>query len=270
MKRACWQSKEIHFYKLSESGCAHQARPLSGMEGRLVLSAKCFGMEGKMRKLILDINSPLWRFMGFLGDLVCVNLLFLLTAVPVVTAGASVTAMNAVFFKLREKKDNGLVRDYFRAFAGNFWKSTVIWLLYLVFLAVCVLNFNAVFNTAFPQKKAVMVLLGAVIFLLSAAVLYSLAMLARFDNDLKDTVSKAFVISILCFPYTIVMMLLMGAGFLISIESLLHLLYAFAFWFLIGFGLVGYLCSGLFLRAFRRFTRREDLEDVMPGEQEEQ
>ena len=55
-----------------------------------------------MRKLILDINSPLWRFMGFLGDLVCVNLLFLLTAVPVVTAGASVTAMNAVFFKLRE------------------------------------------------------------------------------------------------------------------------------------------------------------------------
>ncbi len=166
-----------------------------------------------MRKLILDINSPLWRFMGFLGDLVCVNLLFLLTSVPVVTAGASVTAMNAVFFKLREKKDNGLVRDYFRAFAGNFWKSTVIWLLYLVFLAVCVLNFNAVFNTAFPQKKAVMVLLGAVIFLLSAAVLYSLAMLARFDNDLKDTVSKAFVISILCFPYTIVMMLLMGAGF---------------------------------------------------------
>ena len=83
-----------------------------------------------MRKLILDINSPLWRFMGFLGDLVCVNLLFLLTAVPVVTAGASVTAMNAVFFKLREKKDNGLVRDYFRAFAGNFWKSTVIWLLW--------------------------------------------------------------------------------------------------------------------------------------------
>ncbi len=42
----------------------------------------------------------------------------------------------------------------------------------------------------------------------------------------------------------------------------LHLLYAFAFWFLIGFGLVGYLCSGLFLRAFRRFTRREDLEDT--------
>ena len=101
-----------------------------------------------------------------------------------------------------------------------------------------------------------MILLGAVIFLLSATVLYSLAMLARFDNDLKDTVSKAFVISMLCFPYTIVMLLLMGVGFLISIESLLYLLYAFAFWFLIGFGLVGYLCSGLFLRAFRRFTRR--------------
>ena len=82
-------------------------------------------------------------------------------------------------------------------------------------------------------------------------------MLARFDNDLKDTVSKAFVISMLCFPYTIVMLLLMGVGFLISIESLLHLLYAFAFWFLIGFGLVGYLCSGLFLRAFRRFTSIE-------------
>lgn len=223
-----------------------------------------------MRKMIFDINSPLWRFMGFLGDLVCVNLLFLLTSVPVITLGASITAMNDVFFKLREKRDNGLVRDYFRAFAGNFGKSTVIWLLYLVFLAGCVLNFNAVFHTDLPQKKVIMIILGAVIFLLSTTVMYSLAMFARFDNDLKDTVSKAFVISILCFPYTVLMTLLLGVSFLISIENLLYLLYAFAFWFLIGFGLVGYLCSRLFLRAFRRFTRQEDLMALMPEEEEEQ
>lgn len=208
--------------------------------------------------------------MGFLGDLVCVNFLFLLTSVPVVTIGASVTAMNSVFFKLREKRENGLVRDYFCAFAENFRKSTVIWLLYLVFLVGCVLNFNAIFNTDLPQRKVTMIILGAVIFLLSMTVMYSLAMFARFDNNLRDTVSKAFVISILCFPYTVVMALLMGISFLISIESLLYLLYAFAFWFLIGFGLIGYLCSRLFLQAFRRFTRQEDLMAFMPEEEEKQ
>lgn len=220
-----------------------------------------------MRKIIFDINSPLWRFMGFLGDLVCVNLLFILTSVPVITIGASITAMNSVFFKLREKRDNGLVRDYLRAFAGNFKKSTIIWLMFLVFLAVCVLNFNAVFNTGIPQKKVILIVLGAVIFLLSTTLMYSLAMLARFENDLKDTVAKAFLIGMMCFPYTVVMVLLIGIGFLISIESLMHLLYAFAFWFLIGFGLVGYICSRLFLRAFRRFTLKEDLRE-MEGEEE--
>lgn len=212
-----------------------------------------------MRKLIFDINSPLWRFMGFLGDLVCVNLLFLLTSVPVVTIGASVTAMNSVFFKLKEKRDNGLIKDYLRAFAENFGKSTVIWMLFLIFLAGCVLNFNAVFNTNIPQKKTIMIILGAVMFLVSTTVLYSLAMLARFENGLKDTVAKAFVISMMCFPYTVAMALLLGISFLISIESLLYLLYAFAFWFLIGFGLIGYLCSMLFLRAFRRFTPEEEI-----------
>lgn len=220
-----------------------------------------------MRKIIFDINSPLWRFLGFLGDLVCVNLLFILTSVPVVTIGASVTAMNSVFFRLREKRDNGLVRDYFRAFVDNFRKSTAIWLLFLVFLAGCFLNFNAVFNTGIPQKKVIMILLGAVLFLLSTTVMYSLAMLARFDNDLKDTVAKAFLIGMMCFPYTVVMVLLAGISFLISIESLIHLLYAFAFWFLIGFGLVGYICSRLFLRAFRRFTLKEDLRRI-EGEEE--
>lgn len=95
-----------------------------------------------MRKFIFDINSPLWRFMGFLGDLVCINLLFIATSVPVVTIGASVTAMNSVCYKLKEKRDNGLVRDYLRAFVENFKKSTVLWILFLVFLAGCVLNLD--------------------------------------------------------------------------------------------------------------------------------
>lgn len=224
--------------------------------------------EVEMRKFILDINSPLWRFMGFMGDLVCVNLLFLLTSVPVITIGASITAMHSVFFRLREKRDNGLIRDYFRAFAGNFRKSTIVWILYLVFLAGCVLNFNAVFHTDIPQKKMIMILLGAVIFLLTMTVMYSLAMFARFDNDLKDTVTRAFLIGMLCLPYTVAMILLTGVCFLISIANLLYLLYAVAFWFLIGFGLTGYLCSRLYLRAFRRFTSQEDLRKILPEEEE--
>lgn len=222
-----------------------------------------------MRKFIFDINSPLWRFMGFLGDLVCINLLFIATSVPVVTIGASVTAMNSVCYKLKEKRDNGLVRDYLRAFVENFKKSTVLWILFLVFLAGCVLNFNVVFNTDIPQKKVIMILLGAVIFLLSTTVMYSLAMLARFDNSLKDTVVKAFLIGMMSFPYTVVIVLMAVIGFLISIESLVHLLYAFAFWFLIGFGLFGYICSRLFLRAFRRFTRKEELPEVSEIQEED-
>ena len=42
---------------------------------------------------LFNYDNPVWRFIGKLGDLVLLNLLWLICCIPVFTAGAATTAV---------------------------------------------------------------------------------------------------------------------------------------------------------------------------------
>lgn len=203
----------------------------------------------------------------FVGDLAALNLLFIVTSLPVVTIGASVTAMDSVFFKRKEKRTDDVKKEYLRDFKANFKNSTIIWLIFLVFVITCGLNFIYITNTDPANRNQLLIVLGAVLAVMLMTVLYSFALLARFDNDWLTTVAKAFVIGVMSLPYTIVIFLILTAFVIASIQSYASIIGAVAIWALIGFALVGNLCCMMFYRAFRRFTRKEDLpEDTIDEE----
>jgi uncharacterized membrane protein YesL len=211
-------------------------------------------------KFKFDIDSKLWKFFDHVGDLVLLNLVFMLTSLPVFTTGASITAMDSVLFKIKEKRTDSPCKEYFNDFKANFKNSTIIWLGFLMFLFACILNFNLITNTNPDNRGVILVVLGAVFAVLFMTVLYSFAMLARFDNDLLTTISKAFAISIMSFPCTLSIFLVITAAFVVGIQTYLTLLVAASIWLIIGFALLGYFCCTMFYRAFRRFTWKEDLE----------
>ncbi len=210
-------------------------------------------------RLFFNIDSPIWRVMGFIGDLVILNLLFILTSLPVFTIGASITALTSVEFRMIEKRTDFVARDYFRAFKENFKNSTVIWLVYAAFLAVCVLNFNLVYNTDPANRNIIMIILGIALFFVTMTAMYSLAMQARFVNNLADTVVKAFMIGLSGWPYTIVMLLLMIVSAGVSVQTVGSIIIAVPVWLLIGFSGIGYLCNIMYLRIFRKVTAKEDM-----------
>ncbi len=218
-------------------------------------------------KISTGMNSRLWRFFDFAWDLAVLNLLFIATSLPVVTIGASITAMDSVFFKRKEKRTDDVKREYLNAFKENFKNSTIIWGIFLVFVLVCGLNFVLVSGTAPDNRNLIMILLGAVLAVMFITVLYSFAVLARFENDWMTTLVKAFAIGVMSLPYTVVIFLILTAAVVASIQTYASILASLAVWLLIGFSLTGYLCCMMFYRAFRRFTRKEDLpEDTVDGQ----
>ena len=46
-----------------------------------------------MLQSFFNYDNPIWRFMGRLGDMIVLNLLWLVCSIPVVTIGASTTAL---------------------------------------------------------------------------------------------------------------------------------------------------------------------------------
>ncbi len=218
-------------------------------------------------KISFNMDSRLWRFFDYVGDMATLNLLFIVTSIPIVTIGASVTAMDSVFFKRKEKRTDDVKKEYIRDFKANFKNSTVIWLIFLVFVIMCGLNFVFITNINPDNRNLILIVLGAILAVMFMTVLYSFALLARFDNDWLTTVAKAFVIGVMSFPYTAVIFLILTASVIASIQSYASIIAAAAIWILIGFSLVGSLCCMMFYRAFRRFTRKEDLpEDTIDEE----
>ena len=92
-----------------------------------------------MRKLF-DADSGFIRGLSRLTDLVLLNLLFLITSIPIVTIGASASALYSVFFRWHRQEESGYVKAYFHAFARDFKEATVLWLAFVVFMAISIFD----------------------------------------------------------------------------------------------------------------------------------
>lgn len=62
-------------------------------------------------------------------DILLLNILWLICCIPVITFGASTTALYYVMMKLVRDEENGIVRGFFKAFKENFrhWSSCWPW-----------------------------------------------------------------------------------------------------------------------------------------------
>ena len=78
------------------------------------------------------MDSPLMQKLALLFDLMILNILTVLLSLPVITAGAAMTALYDAVWRLKHNCGN-LIRDYWRSFCGNLKQATGLWLFLLLF-----------------------------------------------------------------------------------------------------------------------------------------
>ena len=128
-----------------------------------------------------NIDSPFYRTMGRIGDLMFANVLWLVCCLPIITAGASTLGLFTVVNKMAAKEDYTVRTDFFKAFRRDFKQATALWLVVLFLGAV---GFAGL-RTATAQDTASNGILAAASFLLLAGIgflgCWSFALLARFS-----------------------------------------------------------------------------------------
>ena len=65
---------------------------------------------------LFNMDNKFFVFMGRVADLIILNLLCILCCLPIVTAGASVTAMFYVTLKMARNEESYIVRSFFKSF----------------------------------------------------------------------------------------------------------------------------------------------------------
>ena len=77
-------------------------------------------------------DSKIMTVLTRITDLILLNILFLISCLPVFTVGAAVTALYSMCFRLMREEYNGIIRPYFQAFKTAFRQATAIWGILLI------------------------------------------------------------------------------------------------------------------------------------------
>lgn len=155
---------------------------------------------------IFDLDSPFMNVLNKLADLIWLNILTLICCIPIITIGASMTALNYVVLKIVRNEEGYITKAFFKSFKENFRQATIIWLILLLVFALFGLDFMAFrySGISFPQWMRVALLAVGIVVLF--AIVYLFPVLSRFENTIVHTFKNSLFMGILTFPKTVLMM----------------------------------------------------------------
>lgn len=206
--------------------------------------------------------------MSRVADLVILNLLCVVCCLPIITAGASITAMFYVTLKMARDEESYILRSFFKSFKENFKQATIINIIMLLAAVMLYIDLTISRNIV-GTLGTVMVFVFMVILLLYLMLFtYIYPVLAKFYNTIRNTFTNAFLMSIRHLPYTflmIVISVLPLAVFFIpnaQIQSTIIMLLV-----LLGFSTVAYINSRFLVKIFDNYIpKEEDEEQETAGE----
>ena len=201
------------------------------------------------------MDSPLMRFLTKIADLMVLNILFCVTSIPLITIGASWTALYSVTLKMVRDEEGSVSRSYFRSFRQNFKQATLLWLGVLVVLALLVLDIRVLNGMAGGTAPGLLRVGVEILALLGIMVLqYLFPSLARFEASLADTLKNACMMALAHLPKTALMTAAAVGAVWITLINNTTIAIGLMVWPLIGFSLMAFGNSGILRKIFDNYV----------------
>lgn len=136
-----------------------------------------------MRNL-LSPEGPLMSFLTKIAYSAYLNVLWFICCLPIVTAGASTTALFYVTLKVAKNEEGNLTRAFFHSFKENFKQATKIWLILLGLGIALAVDGYIFYHMRFENALWT---IGTAVFLVALVayaivLMYIFPLLARFNN----------------------------------------------------------------------------------------
>ncbi len=195
---------------------------------------------------LFNLENPVWNFLGKLVDMMILTGLWLICCIPVVTIGASTTALYSVTLKMAENKEGYIVSSFFRAFKENWKQSTIAWIVIALLGIFLASDLYFYYHMETRVSVVLLTIFGILTLVYLLAVTYFFPMLAKCDTDLKHLAVMAFVMALKNIGWTIFMLVITAAILAIGLFVMAPVL-------VIGIGFAAYLNSKIFQMIFKEY-----------------
>lgn len=202
---------------------------------------------------LFSTEGLVYRYMMRLYQIMLLNLLLIISCLPVITIGAAITAAYGTAFRMQQHAEGNLFYTFIHKFKEEWKKSTAVWLGLLGLIVLAWISYPVIRELLFSSQISfyggmLLVTIG------SLTTLYLFPLLARFDNKLSATMINALLLAIRHIPYSILIFLLcVGGGFVFPF----YFPKLFLLWLFLGGGAVIYGSSLVFSKVFQGYDTIE-------------
>lgn len=141
-------------------------------------------------KFVFNTDNVVMRISEKVLDLVTVNLLFVLSCLPVLTIGIAKISLYQTVFAIKHQRRVPVIRSYAKAFRDNWKIGLQLGSLELLVSGICLFDLLLFWNqTTLPMQALKAVCLGLFIFLV-LVMLAAYPIAARYQLDWKSVCKK--------------------------------------------------------------------------------
>jgi len=207
-----------------------------------------------------SFQAKFWEWLQRLGELVLLNLCFLLCCLPLITVGPALSGMYAACFRFDTPREAGAVRTFFRSFRSCLRQGVFFWLAEAGMAALCCRAALALYaDGSFFRYSYIPFLVLLVVVLMIAGLLYPL--IALFQNDWKTTLRNAVILSLGNLPRALCVAALNAFPVVFFLASPGLFLRWGAAWLFLYFSVSTYVCMRLLRTVFQPFLPEDALPD---------
>ena len=198
-------------------------------------------------------DNPVMEFIAKIFDLVILNLIFIFSCVPIITIGASTSALSYVTLKMVRGEDPYIWRNFWKSFRQNFKQGTLVWIFSILIFIFLGMDFYIINSQNTSLFAVVRVLLWIVCAVALSVFLYVFPVISHFVCTTKQALKNALLMTFGHLPYTLMMLAL--AGLLLFLCSSSSKLFAMIVVLsgICGFSVVSFVYSIMFDRIFQKY-----------------
>ncbi len=212
-------------------------------------------------------DSPFAQKIAMVGNLVILNILWIICSLPIITMGAATTAMYYTVFQYQTNDEDEVFRPFFRAFGKNFLQSTLLWLPILAVGALMTFNVRYLFAYGGSNLLWIVIFIVSIIYLMLQPQL--LPQIARFETKLGTVIQNAALLTILHMPSAFLMATLNVLPIVLFFAKPVMFMRCLPLWVCIWFSLVAFMNGRMLLKIWNKHMPAEEETQIQEEIQEQ-
>lgn len=199
---------------------------------------------------IMKPDNPFFNVMSKIGDLIFLNIIFIISCIPIITIGCALSSVHTVVNKLTKNQESHIARDYIIAFKENFKNSTVMWVIFLAAGAV-IAGFTVMLSRGSQPLLYIPYIFIVTVYVFT--LLYAFPLQAVFVNKPTAIIRNALLTAVKHLPQTILLVLILYLPGCITLMLPGIFYFTFIYWVIIGFSLSAFIAGFVYRSIFKLY-----------------